>query len=363
MAATLDRIVTSVATQLMRATAHTAKEVSELVLAQLVEQFDVDAGFLRHNDNDMRASKLVAEWPSRYEHRDPDPLAVVYFADADQFFVRSEHARKPAVVRPDPTTYGYVCPVAADGQEVLPSVAVAPLVWGGAVTTGVLGLVKYGVRAWTPEEINLLEAIAALFAQLQARIAAEDKPRYLAEHDDLTDLHNRRARMAHICDSFAPRRPTRLLDGDSHDHPCEGPGMERNRRMERRRNGRSGDSPMDILMGLPAVVVLERIPVPTLAVTRDGAILFANTAFAEMVGYRQDRLVGLAFPQIFHTVPAAVGTLSDVHALANLVVELHHSEGWTVRAKMSKSALKRGDDPVVLVTFENLTERLWVDGR
>jgi hypothetical protein len=34
-----------------------------------------------------------------------------------------------------------------------------------------------------------------------------------------------------------------------------------------------------------------------------------------------------------------------------------------VRARMSKSALKRFDDPVVLVTFENLTEQLWMDER
>jgi PAS domain-containing protein len=89
--------------------------------------------------------------------------------------------------------------------------------------------------------------------------------------------------------------------------------------------------------------------------------LFANTPFAEMVGYRQDSLAGLAFPEIFHTVPAALGALSGADALANLVVELRHCEGWTVRAKMSKSALMRRDDAVVLVTFENLTERLWVD--
>ena len=43
------------------------------------------------------------------------------------------------------------------------------------------------------------------------------------------------------------------------------------------------------------------------------------------------------------------------------MVELQHCEGWTVRAKLSKSALKRREDPVVLVTFENLTERLWID--
>jgi hypothetical protein len=81
-----------------------------------------------------------------------------------------------------------------------------------------------------------------------------------------------------------------------------------------------------------------------------------------MVGYRQDGLAGLAFAEIFHTVPAALGALSGMDALANLVVELQHCEVWTVRAKMSKSALIRRDDPVV-VTFENLTERLWTDER
>ena len=62
-------------------------------------------------------------------------------------------------------------------------------------------------------------------------------------------------------------------------------------------------------------------------------------------------------------MPAALCALSGVDALANLVVELQHCEGWTVQARMSKSALMRCDDPVVLVTFENLTERLWTDER
>ena len=151
-----------------------------------------------------------------------------------------------------------------------------------------------------------------------------------------------------------------LLAGGSQDYPRDGAGMDGSRRIERRRNGGPGDSPMDILTRLPAVVVLERIPVPALAMARDGIILFANTAFAEMVGYRQDGLAGLAFPQTFHTVPAALCALSGVDALANLVVELQHCEGWTVQARMSKSALMRRDD-LVLVTFEDLTERLWTD--
>jgi PAS domain S-box-containing protein len=155
----------------------------------------------------------------------------------------------------------------------------------------------------------------------------------------------------------------RLLDGGLPEHPCDGTLRDGGVRIERRRNGSSADSPMDTLRRLPAVVVLERLPVPALAMARDGIILFANMAFAEMVGYQQDRLAGSAFPEIFHTVPVALCALAGVDALVNLVVELRHCEGWTVRARMSNSALMRHNDQVVLVTFDNLTERLWTDER
>ncbi|MEB4210090.1 PAS domain-containing protein [Mycobacterium sp. 94-17] len=145
--------------------------------------------------------------------------------------------------------------------------------------------------------------------------------------------------------------------------PNDGAGVDGVRRVERRRNGGTPASPRDVLSELPAVVVLERFPVPTLAIARDGTILFANTAFASMVGYQPENVAGLAFSQLFHMDPAALSALSSVDALANMVVELRHSEGWTVRARMSKSALLRRDDPVTLVTFDNLTERLWGDER
>jgi PAS domain S-box-containing protein len=154
-----------------------------------------------------------------------------------------------------------------------------------------------------------------------------------------------------------------LTGEDSHSQPRDSTLMDGDRRVERRRSGGSGDSPTDTLRQLHAVVVLERLPVPTLAMAQDGIILFANTAFAEMVGYEQDELAGLASPEIFHTAPAGVAALSGVDAIANLVVELRHREGWTVRARMSKSALMRRDDPIMLVTFDNLTEQLWVDER
>src|SRR5690348_11666957 len=176
----------------MEATGATATKVSEKVLAQLVEQFDVDASFLRHHDHDIRASVLVAEWPPRTDVPDPDPLAVVHFTSADPVLAQCEHGRKPVVIRPDQNGHALPRWLGRANTPASPSVAAAPLV-SGEITTGVLGFVKFGARKWKQDEINTLEAVAALFAQLQARIAAEEKLRYLAEHDDLTGLYNRRA--------------------------------------------------------------------------------------------------------------------------------------------------------------------------
>ena len=206
MPRSLDLVVTSVATQLMEATGSTATQVSEKVLAQLVEQFDVDASFLRHHDHDIRASVLVAEWPPRVGVPDPDPMAVVHFTSADPALACCEHGRKPVVIAPERTSRVFQRWIGGAKQIMSPSVAAAPLV-SGETTTGVLGFVKNGARKWKQEEINTLEAVAALFAQLQARIAAEEKLRYLAEHDDLTGLYNRRALVAHLSGRLAAGSP------------------------------------------------------------------------------------------------------------------------------------------------------------
>lgn len=130
--------------------------------------------------------------------------------------------------------------------------------------------------------------------------------------------------------------------------------------MERRQRGRSGQSPLETLQQMPALVVLERLPVPVLAVGADGTILFANEAFGAMVGFDVHDVLAMNYDDIFGTVPDA-SAVSVVRAHADLLVELRHSDGSTVRAKLSRSALLRGDDPVALATFQDLTERLWED--
>src|SRR5436853_7590508 len=119
---------------------------------------------------------------------------------------------------------------------------------------------------------------------------------------------------------------------------------------------------MASLQQLPALVVLERIPVPVLAIGNDGSILFTNSAFAQMVGFEPEEVLSLRFHEIFHKAPEAESLLSVVHALANMVVELAHKDGSMVRALMSKSAVMRADDDFALATFQDLTEQLWEDG-
>lgn len=202
----LDLMVTSVATQLMAATAVTSVEVSQRVLGDLVAFLGVDVSFLRYNDHALRASRLIAEWPIRTNAPDPDPLGLVFFADADPVFAVSEHAKKPVVLRPEPATGDYQRRIEEGRAVPATSMAAAPLV-SGEVTTGALGFVKFGDREWSQEELNALEAIASLFAQVQARVQAEEQLRYLAEHDDLTGLYNRRALLAHLDERLAEGRP------------------------------------------------------------------------------------------------------------------------------------------------------------
>jgi PAS domain S-box-containing protein len=139
--------------------------------------------------------------------------------------------------------------------------------------------------------------------------------------------------------------------------------MKDNEHVERRRNGKRGQSPMSVLKELPALVVLERIPVPVLAIAKDGAVVFANSAFSEMVGRAPEEVLSLNFDEIFQIAPSTESPVSVVQALANMVVELAHRDGSSVRALMSRSALIRADEEVALATFQDLTEQLWLDER
>jgi len=207
-------LVTRVATRLMETTASTVAEVNEQVLAELVEHLDIDAAYLRHNDHKVRISRLVAVWPPRRDSSVPDWAEVAHFSSADPVLALSEHGKKLTVIRPEPSDPAWARWIAGAherwGYDVskitAPSAAAAPLISAG-VTTGLLICTKFRRKKWRSDELNAIQTVASLLAQLQARIVAEEKLHNLAEHDDLTGLHNRRALIAHLSERLAAGRP------------------------------------------------------------------------------------------------------------------------------------------------------------
>ena len=199
---TLNELVTEVATSLMTVSPSTLAETCELVLQRLISHFDVDVSYVRRNDHELGATILLAEWPRRPDVPDPDPLGVVFFADGDPVFAAIENLTEVLIVRPEAKSAGYQERVReASGVLGVSSVTVPML--GRGVTTGVLGLLKFGDRRWTPTEVTALTALAALLAQALYRVAAETRLRYLAYHDELTGLYSRRALLDHLEERLA----------------------------------------------------------------------------------------------------------------------------------------------------------------
>ena len=199
-------LITSIANQLLEATASTATQASEQVLAELVEHFDLRYSFLRYSDHGIRASVLAAEWPRRSDVADPDPFEVVSFSTDHPALALCESGKDLVVVQRDPYDGGFRCPITKRRRSAGQMMVAAPLV-SGTLTSGVLGFVKCGGRRWKPDAIHTLETVASLFAQFQARISAEQRLRHLAEHDDGTGLRNRRALLAHLSDRLASQQP------------------------------------------------------------------------------------------------------------------------------------------------------------
>jgi PAS domain S-box-containing protein len=129
--------------------------------------------------------------------------------------------------------------------------------------------------------------------------------------------------------------------------------------VERRRSRPVDQSPVEVLVQMPALVVLERLPEPALAVDGEGTILFANGAFCDMLGRAPDELLAMKLGDIFCSLATHHNAVALADTHADQLVKLAHKDGHPVWARMSKSATRRRDDTLALAIFHDHTEELW----
>ena len=122
----------------------------------------------------------------------------------------------------------------------------------------------------------------------------------------------------------------------------------------------SPETPLGYLQRLPASILLDRLPVPILAVHTDGTIVHANPAFDDMLGFDKDAVTGRATNDVLAAIlPEGITAMDYLRGAAGDVIALVAEDGSTVRAVVSESVLTRKDDPVALVCFHDVTEQLW----
>ncbi|BBZ30346.1 hypothetical protein MMAD_46410 [Mycolicibacterium madagascariense] len=117
---------------------------------------------------------------------------------------------------------------------------------------------------------------------------------------------------------------------------------------------------MTLLHGLTALPVLEWMDVPVLGLARDGTIVFANWAFADMLGHTPELVLTLTYPEIFGPVTDGRSPIAAMQDNADHVVQLAHLDGTAVQAKVG-GTLVVAEDELALTSFDDITEQFWVE--
>src|ERR1700712_3151676 len=118
------------------------------------------------------------------------------------------------------------------------------------------------------------------------------------------------------------------------------------------------DSPMDQWRQTPALRALEQNPIAAIAVADDGVVLFANTAFAKLLGCSCDAVTSMSYAYICSTLPAGETLFAVARLCPDTIGRSLQFGQATCFVKMHKSAVMNGVESVATAMFEGLTERL-----
>ncbi len=116
------------------------------------------------------------------------------------------------------------------------------------------------------------------------------------------------------------------------------------------------------LYELPALILLDRLPTPTLATGLDGVLIYTNPAFATMLGYPDTTtLTEQPLPALLagHSATPPRDCVTALRAAGNIVISWLHAEDFPIRTVVSDALLIRATDPILLISITDITERMW----
>jgi len=113
---------------------------------------------------------------------------------------------------------------------------------------------------------------------------------------------------------------------------------------------------------LPALIMLDRLLIPMLATRLDGVVIYANSAFASMLGYADAiTLIGRRLPALLagYSATPPRDCVDVLRAAGTVVVDWVHAEGFPVRSVISDSVFVRATDQIMLLGVTDVTELMW----
>src|SRR5712672_3455774 len=100
-----------------------------------------------------------------------------------------------------------------------------------------------------------------------------------------------------------------------------------------------GDSLIAESRQISALRVLVRHPVPVIAVADDGVVLFANTAFAEVLGCSCDAVTSISYEDICSVLPTDETLFAVTRLCPDTIGSLLQLGHATLFVKMRRSAI------------------------
>jgi PAS domain-containing protein len=150
-------------------------------------------------------------------------------------------------------------------------------------------------------------------------------------------------------------------DGDGYGYGYDKFVDVKERSTERRRQP-PPSTPDGYLHELPALILLDRLPTPMLAVGLDGVLIYTNPAFATMLGHPDTTTATQQpLPALLagHSATPPRDCVTALRAAGTVVIDWLHAEGFQVRTVVSDALLVRATDRILLISITDITELMW----